>query len=195
MHLSEKIASLRKSRGISQEELAEQLNVSRQAVSRWEVGSATPDAGNIVRLSQLFQVSTDYLLLDDAPHNDTAPSKCSRLMAPLVCLEVMVLLLQVLAFWVLQNPVLSILSLLPFAAILGGFEYACRKTPPQAADLALRRRFYQISLWLGSYFPLRLAITALTPLYPRPYSSLTLEAIILAVYLAVCLSLPRSQKH
>ena len=47
MKLSEKIIRLRKGRGLSQEELAERLGVSRQAVSRWESGTALPDAGNL----------------------------------------------------------------------------------------------------------------------------------------------------
>ena len=65
MKLSEKIVKLRKSNGWSQEEFAEKLDVSRQAVSRWEVGTAQPDAMNILQLSKLFGVTADYLLNDD----------------------------------------------------------------------------------------------------------------------------------
>lgn len=75
MKLSEKIVSLRKARNMSQEELAEQLGVSRQAVSRWEVGSALPDASNILQLSKLFGVSADYLLNDDYKGESPAPIK------------------------------------------------------------------------------------------------------------------------
>lgn len=65
MKLCEKILMLRKEMGISQEGLAEKLGVSRQAVSRWEVGSAQPDASNVLQLSKLFHVTADYLLNDD----------------------------------------------------------------------------------------------------------------------------------
>ena len=65
MKLSDKILSLRKRNGLSQEELAEKLSVSRQAISRWEVGSAQPDALNILQLSKLLGVTADYLLNDD----------------------------------------------------------------------------------------------------------------------------------
>ena len=75
MKLSEKIVSLRKARNMSQEELAERLGVSRQAVSRWEVGSALPDASNILQLSKLFGVSADYLLNDDYEGESPAPIK------------------------------------------------------------------------------------------------------------------------
>lgn len=75
MKLSEKIVNLRKARNMSQEELSEQLGVSRQAVSRWEVGSALPDASNILQLSKLFGVSADYLLNDDYKGETPAPIK------------------------------------------------------------------------------------------------------------------------
>ena len=65
MILAEKIALLRRQNGWSQEELADQLNVSRQAVSKWEGGTSIPDLDKILKLSALFEVSTDYLLKDE----------------------------------------------------------------------------------------------------------------------------------
>jgi len=65
MNLSDKILKLRKSNDLSQEELAEKLNVSRQAISRWEMGSSQPDGSNILQLSKLFGVTSDYLLNDE----------------------------------------------------------------------------------------------------------------------------------
>lgn len=64
MTFAEKLLRLRKREGLSQEELAQYLNVSRQAVSRWEQGTAMPDAGNLVKLKQRFAVSVDWLLED-----------------------------------------------------------------------------------------------------------------------------------
>ena len=65
MILGEKIAVLRKQNGWSQEDLAEQLQISRQSVSKWESGASIPDLDRIVKLSALFGVSTDYLLKDE----------------------------------------------------------------------------------------------------------------------------------
>jgi len=64
MILSEKILMLRNQNGWSQEELAEKLNVSRQSVSKWEVGASIPDLDKIMLLSEIFGVTTDYLLKD-----------------------------------------------------------------------------------------------------------------------------------
>ena len=65
MKLSDKLVKLRKINGWSQEGLAENLNVSRQAISRWESGTAQPDASNVLNLSKLFGVTADYLLNDE----------------------------------------------------------------------------------------------------------------------------------
>ena len=70
MPLSEKIQTLRKERNLTQEALADQLNVSRQALSKWELGASTPEADKIVQLSEFFNVTTDYLLKDvEVNHN------------------------------------------------------------------------------------------------------------------------------
>lgn len=65
MILADKIIRLRKRNGWSQEELAEKMNVSRQAVSKWEAAQTTPDLEKILRLGNLFGVTTDYLLKDE----------------------------------------------------------------------------------------------------------------------------------
>ena len=64
MILADKITDLRKKNGWSQEELASQLGVSRQAVSKWESASSIPDLDKIIKMSNIFEVSTDYLLKD-----------------------------------------------------------------------------------------------------------------------------------
>lgn len=64
MILAEKIIKLRKQQGWSQEELAMKLGISRQSVSKWESTASIPDLDKIIKLSELFGVSTDYLLKD-----------------------------------------------------------------------------------------------------------------------------------
>ena len=62
MTLSDRLQALRKSQNLSQEQLAEKLDVSRQAISKWESGQANPDINNILKLSDIYEVSTDYIL-------------------------------------------------------------------------------------------------------------------------------------
>ena len=70
MKLSEKICYCRKKSGKSQEALAEQLGVSRQAVSKWETGEAEPELKKLRLLAEVFGVSTDWLLSDDEPQEE-----------------------------------------------------------------------------------------------------------------------------
>ena len=64
MEFNNKLYELRKQKGFSQEELANRLNVSRQTVSKWEVGDSTPDMEKLIAISDLFGISLDELVLD-----------------------------------------------------------------------------------------------------------------------------------
>ena len=107
MELKEKLSRLRKEKGLTQLELAEALNVSRQAVSRWEVGTAVPALDNLVSLSGLYGVPLDDLVQkevsalpvpEDQPPDappPPPPPKAGALHTPLVSLLLAVLLLGV----------------------------------------------------------------------------------------------------
>ena len=188
MNLSEKILYLRKDSGLSQEELAEKLNVSRQAVSRWENGSAMPDASNLLQLSRLFGVSADYLLDDEhageSPTNARpAPDRkgMTQFTLYMLVLEVMILLAQFMTVVILESLFFGVLTTLLFVALIGGFEYAHRKNGGSAP--LFRKRFYKMTAWLGLYFPLRLAMTAIVPHWPRN----VFEAVTAVIYLGTAL--------
>lgn len=70
MNIADRIQHLRKAKGISQEELADKMGVSRQAVSKWESEQSVPDIDKIVLLSDIFEVTTDYLLKGIEPIPD-----------------------------------------------------------------------------------------------------------------------------
>ena len=78
MSIAERILTLRKSKGMSQEQLAEAVGVSRQAVSKWESEQASPDPEKIITLSEVFGVTTDYLLKGVEPEKEEAKAEdCS----------------------------------------------------------------------------------------------------------------------
>lgn len=79
MIFSEKITYQRKKNGWSQEELAEKMHVSRQAVGKWETGTSVPDLEKILQLATLFGVTTDYLLKDAIEEEETAEAEESTL--------------------------------------------------------------------------------------------------------------------
>ena len=74
MNMGEKIFNLRKERGISQEALAELLGTTRQAVSKWENGRGYPETEKMLKLSEIFGVTLDYLLKDDKTGRPKADS-------------------------------------------------------------------------------------------------------------------------
>ena len=83
MALSEKLYELRKKSGLSQEQLAEQLDVSRQAISKWESGKAVPESNTLISISKFFNVTLDYLMKEDAPAaSETEPAQCEEKKLP-----------------------------------------------------------------------------------------------------------------
>ena len=76
MGLGKKLQSLRKELNISQEQLAEQLNVTRQTISKWELEETTPDIKQAKKLSEIFKVSLDELLVTNI--RDTVVEKVSN---------------------------------------------------------------------------------------------------------------------
>jgi len=102
--VGERILMLRKERGLSQEDLAARLPVSRQAISKWELGESIPDTENIVQLSRLFGVSTDFLLVDGEEAEAPPVAKEGERPSPswsrfVIGLLALLLLLVLLAFW------------------------------------------------------------------------------------------------
>ena len=207
MKLSDKIIQLRKSNGWSQEDLAEKLNVSRQAISRWEGATAQPDAANILQLSKLFRVTADYLLNDEYESDNDLPKVkevksdgVHQIMIFMITLEVMILIIQFIATIILQNIFFGVLSFIPFVAIIGGFEYSYQKRKSEANENAqvFRKKFYKISVWVGIYFPIRFIVRTLSNFYPRPYSTIALEGVILVIYLMtatlICLQIEKKNK-
>lgn len=94
MTFSEKLLKLRKGKGLSQEQLAEQLNVSRQAISKWESGASIPESEKLLALSDYFQVSLDDLLkegaevdspVSEAPLKARHPNKTQWILGLVIC--------------------------------------------------------------------------------------------------------------
>lgn len=196
MKLADKILNLRKMHGMSQENLAEKMNVSRQAISRWEMGTALPDTSNVLQLSKLFGVTTDYLLNDDYESDydvpvvkeaeNTTKADANRQLAFIVLtgLNVIILIYQLIACFVLQNSFFSLTGTILSIATVVGFELGYRKiTPISESSKKYYCKFYVTAFWLAAYFPIRLLVDVTMRLYPRPYPSFVFEIIVILVYL------------
>ena len=128
MTIGNKILSLRKARGWSQEELAEKIGVTRQAISRWESDSAKPDADKIVDICDLFGVSADYLLRDkyagEGESGNTPASPRSSAMNAFQVLGILMIVSAILIFCTLgimsaANPHTHVFNQIAYSGILG----------------------------------------------------------------------------
>ena len=75
MDISERLQELRKKEGYSQEQVAEMLGLSRQAISKWESGQGKPEIDNIIKLTEIYHVSADYILLGAEKVSVPVPEK------------------------------------------------------------------------------------------------------------------------
>ena len=124
MILADKIITLRKKNGWSQEELADQLEVSRQSVSKWEGAQSIPDMNKILKLSKVFGVSTDYLLKDEIviAENETQPETDNHLAEVSVSME------EANAFLQFKNISSSRIALGVMLCIFSPFGFSSRKS-------------------------------------------------------------------
>ena len=170
MTLGEKITHLRKKRGLSQEELAITLGVSRQAVSKWETGEAKPDTDKVVALAEYFEVTTDWLLRDIAPletHTGTdahmSPAQ-ARAGAPLLlCLTLGAsacgLFLLFYGRFVSASDIPSVIGLILqicAIAMAMGFGLYLKNGIDAAQGSGFIRAFWRVDIWMVALLPLRM---------------------------------------
>ena len=198
MTFGEKLLKLRKEQGLSQEGLAEKLSVSRQAVSRWENEGILPDCGNLLELSRLFGVSTDYLLHDDyqsdgdlpaVRHAQTQLAEEKERQGVLLLLAGLhaVFLLLAIGAWEARGNLFAVV--LCCAASLGDIlfvEAYLRSGHAPAQEVpGLRRRYYRLGVWFFSWLPVQWLCQRVFSLWPISY--LLSWVIRIAVWLLLCL--------
>ena len=199
MTFGEKLLKLRKEGGLSQEGLAEKLSVSRQAVSRWENEGILPDCVNLLEISRLFGVSTDYLLHDDYQSDGDLPAvRTARdqlagekerqgVLLLLAGLHAVFLLLAVGAWEAWGNPFIVVLCA---AASLGDIIFVeawLRSGQAPAAEVpSLRRRYYRLGVWFFSWFPVRWLCVGVFDYWPRPVNVININVVTVIIWLAVC---------
>lgn len=150
MELKDKLLKLRKEHHFSQQQLADQLDVSRQSVSKWELGESQPDINNIIMLSEIYKVSTDYLLKDTI-QEDNQPKQTQIF---LVISTILVLLGNIVGFmlWRYYQNSLSLTAgiLIEILGILL-FEYFALKEHDEKAQ----KTFFSINIWLLNLIPIK----------------------------------------
>ena len=115
MNIADRLKELRKKAGYSQEQLAEMLDVSRQAVSKWESAQGNPDIENLIKLTEIYHVSADYILLghekEDVQKISETPKKVNKEMYPEVRKALGIVII-IMAFAVSGALFIALLSLI-----------------------------------------------------------------------------------
>lgn len=169
MNIGEKIQQLRKANNLSQEQLAVQLEVSRQAVSKWELNESTPDTDKIIQISRIFSVSTDYLLLENPEAANVIETE-GKLSNDLQRSRSMTIAALFISFLGLIISFYSEFNFVNFGFILGMstqvgaivfFEVMIQNIEPSIYHKA-RKRFYLIDVWLFMFFPSALFVSSVS---------------------------------
>lgn len=136
MTIGKRIGDLRKARGYSQEYVAEQLDVSRQAVSKWETDAAAPDTYNLIALAELFDVSVEYIATGKIPETPVSREPLQKPGLSITQIVGLVLLGTGLLSLILGLILSEILILLSLYLILGGI--LC---------LAVHKNLWFVAMW------------------------------------------------
>ncbi|MBS4961293.1 MAG: helix-turn-helix transcriptional regulator [Clostridiales bacterium] len=184
MTIGQKLQFLRKKEGISQEQLAQKLEISRQAISKWELDQSAPEIENIVKLSELFQVTTDYLLKEQSETGNGGvsqkPNQKNRAVF-VVCMGIMIigLLLSFCGWSTYQTNLAVGIGIIFQILALIGFEVTNRSD-------GVRKTFYIVATWIFLPFPSMFLAQFLWMFCPFSYSGFIKDVSIVMLYLLLC---------
>lgn len=193
-NLADRIQQLRREHGLSQEQLAEKLNVSRQAVSKWESAQAQPELDKILALSELFCVTTDYLLKGSRgtpPEAGPAPARrpdaafASRVLYLAALFFLGVGLVCALAAWHEKQTVDCIAG----GMVVQGIGVVCYGVGRMLSPARPARWMVKAGCAVGLFLPLFVLAGWLTDILPIPHLYLVTNGIFLAAEYAVALLL------
>ena len=193
-NLADRIQQLRREHGLSQEQLAEKLNVSRQAVSKWESAQAQPELDKILALSELFCVTTDYLLKGSRgtpPEAGPAPARrpdaafASRVLYLAALFFLGVGLVCALAAWHEKQTVDCIAG----GMVVQGIGVVCYGVGRMLSPARPARWMVKAGCVVGLFLPLFVLAGWLTDVLPIPHLYLVTNGIFLAAEYAVALLL------
>lgn len=201
MSIADRIQSLRKEKGISQEELAEQVGVSRQAVSKWESEQSSPEVDKIILLSEYFGVTTDFLLKGKETVRREEKKKLDLKVYTIVGTFFNVIgLIAAFTIWeeCRQSYAVAIGLIWMASGCTWYFLGLASGEAPEADRRRIKRKFWMINIWILALMPYTFCFNVLNGLlggfywqispYPEIGNSKSLRIYILGwlLYFALC---------
>lgn len=197
MGIAGKIQKLRKSKGISQEELADRIGVSRQAVSKWESGQSTPDIEKIILLSDYFGTTTDYLLKGIEPSDETEKRWNANIFSVAGTTLNAIGLIAAAVVWMERRTVYAV-GIGLIIMLLGTGIFLAGQLTDAKEKAGARRLFLLPNVWILLFIPLSCCFNILDGLAggfygllaPMPLlgNSFITLGIFWIVYIAVCIA-------
>ena len=197
MNIADRIQSLRKIKGISQEELADKLGVTRQAVSKWESEQSIPDMEKVILLSDYFEVTTDYLLKGiENPKESTNQKKMANMGAIFNIVATTWTLIGVLVaifLWIGRQET-SIVVVGMVCIVLGIMIFALGQSQLEGREKTVRMcQFWKINVWWIAFLGLSLIYNILVAQLIAPFPMIFMKrmvefAIFVVVYVVLCVS-------
>lgn len=196
-HIADRIQIQRKNKGISQEELADKIGVSRQAVSKWESGQSLPDIEKIILLSDYFEVTSDYLLRGTEISSDTVENKIdARIFFMVGSVFNFMGLMTAIMIWKEEQTSSSVVVGLIIMS-LGCMVFAIGQFLGRNKKLSFRY-FWMINIWFLSLMPISCVFNCIqgllgrywwtfTPI-PQLGNSITAYLICWIFYLLFCVT-------
>jgi len=193
MNIADRIQNLRKLKGISQEELADKIGVSRQTVSKWESEQSIPDINRVVVLSDFFEVTSDYLLkgIEGNPHESEKRLELNANIFVLIAtaFNFIGLLVAIGLWYETQEPLALVagLILMTVGCVMFGIGMIYSTQQIETA----KRKFWIINIWIITFMPLsvlyNVIFTGFNAPYPVHMYSMAFP-IFLLIYLVICLT-------
>lgn len=166
MNIADRIQHLRKGKGISQEELADKLGVSRQAISKWESEQSSPDIEKVIIMSEYFEVTTDYLLKGIEPVPDETAAQGQKPDAGIfaivgTALNVMGVVVAAMIWYEKQVATATAAGLL--LMIVGCMVYGAGMTLSEPGSRKRAKKgFWTVNVWVLTFVPLSILYNFLT---------------------------------
>ena len=193
MNIADRIQNLRKIKGISQEDLADKIGVSRQAVSKWESEQSVPDMEKIIIMSDSFEVTTDYILKGIENEKQVADTVNANILMSIATALNFIGLIMSAAIWYEQQVVMATvigLIIIAVGCVVFGIGQAVSTQNVEKS----KRLFWMINIWLLTFIPLSgiynilfSRILAPYPLFWGYHLNLITFPAFWLVYIAICL--------
>ena len=208
MTIADRIQNLRKTKGISQKELADNIGVSRQAVSKWESEQSTPDVEKIILLSEYFEVTTDYLLKGVEPVGQKEKKSDITFICNTVATALNLLGIVMSVFiWYSTQETGAVIAGLVFV-ILGTMVHVIGLGQSSGKQkISTIYRFWEINVWTVIFIPLALVYNVIMEGIPAPYPMININtiyafAVFWLVYfliggevMSICRKSEKEQRH